>query len=102
MSKFEDSYYKAMIAVMNFEQASIMADKLNEDATAKGKVLEAFPRNPIGLVSDSIRLSPEYVTANKAYGEAFARLRSFNGFFTKQFKKELAEARARRRRQVAS
>lgn len=102
MSKFEDSYYKAMIAVMNFEQASIMADKLHEDVKNKSKALDKYPRNSIGLVSDEIRVSPQYVAEKKESEQAFSKLRSFNGFFVKQFAKELAQARARRRGQVAS
>lgn len=97
MSRFEEAYQKAMIAAMSFEEASKMADRLNDDVKGKGNILSAFPRSPIGLVSDEIRRSSVYVIAKKEYDEAFSKLRSFNTFFVKHFAKELAEARSRKR-----
>ena len=78
---------------MTFEQAKVRQDELETAVKHTGIVLNEFPRSGIGLVPDSIRTSPEYQAAKKAYNDAFGALRNFNVTFVKQFREELREER---------
>ena len=51
---------------------------LEREVSDASKVLKQFPRGPTGMVSDAVRLSPEYKAAKQKYADAFARLRSVN------------------------
>jgi hypothetical protein len=59
-----------------------------------GGVLKQFPRSgPMNMLSDEIKMSPEYKEAKGAYDAAFGQLRSFNEYFLKQFKNEVKAER---------
>ena len=51
---------------------------LEREVSDASKALKQFPRGPTGMVSDAVRLSPEYKAAKQKYADAFARLRSVN------------------------
>lgn len=52
-----------------------------------------FPKGPMNLTPDVVRAMPEYKVLRAASEKAFQNLRSINGFFTKNFKKEYAAER---------
>ena len=78
---------------MNYLDAKRCADLLSIDASKAGEVLNQFPRNAMGLVSDSVRTSAEYVAAKKVFERAFQESRSFNAWYTKKFRKEIIATR---------
>lgn len=88
--------YSNMGRSMNYIEAKQIADRLNAESSALGAVLESFPRNAVGLVSDEVRVTPEYQQAKAAFDRSFARLRAFNAVFVKQYKRERAADRAAR------
>jgi len=58
------------------------------------KEVEKFPNDgPMGLTSDEIKIMPEFQAARNNYNTSFAKLRKFNSFFVKTFKKEYREER---------
>lgn len=79
---------------MNYDEAKLTAEKLTADAKRTGDILRGFPRAPSsGLVSDVTRSTSEYRSAKAAFDNAFAKLRAFNGWFTRTFKLEIREER---------
>ena len=51
---------------------------LEREVSDASHALKQFPRGPTGMVSDAVRLSPEYKAAKQRYAVAFAKLRSIN------------------------
>lgn len=82
---------------MSFEEAVAARDRLEQEASAAGHVLNAFPRGAMGLTPDHVRATPEWRAAKDRYKRAFAALQNFNTVFTKAFAKELRAQRAERR-----
>ena len=82
---------------MTYIEAKAQGDILEAAVNELAKPLKAFPRNSIGLVSDSVRLSPEYQDAKNKYDRAFAALRAFNAPFVKKYSKEIRQDRDARR-----
>ncbi len=70
---------------MTFEQAKAERDQLEAKYREAGVALRAFPRNGVGLASDSAMATPEYRQAKARVDKAFAALRAFNAGFTKVF-----------------
>lgn len=83
---------------MTFEEAKVISKQLNDKVDADSKALKQFDqyRNSMGLVPDHIRETPEYQTLKNEFNKSFAQLRNFNGWYVKQFKKELAAERRNR------
>lgn len=79
---------------MTFIEAKQMRDSLESEYRIAYAPLKLYPRNAMGLVSEEIRLKPDYRIARKRTEEAFQKLRQFNSRFVKEFKKELAAKRA--------
>lgn len=77
----------------DFEGAKAEHDALERKSKETGDALRKFPRSAIGLVSNAVRTSPEYVAAKKASDVAFAQLQSFNKVYVKAFAKELKAER---------
>lgn len=60
--------------------------------------LSSYPRGEMGLVSEHIRLSPEYIQIKAMFKAEFQKLQAINKEGTKRFKKEiLAEVIAKRK-----
>jgi hypothetical protein len=77
---------------MNFEEAKLFKQTLNEKVDVAGAILKEFEklgRSPLGGISDQIRELPECQIALKEFDRAFAALRTFNQWMNKQFKKEI-------------
>ncbi len=96
----QDLYEKALISSCTFEEAKKLADKLDHESRQASAVLQKFPKLANGLTPDHVKATPEYKIARLASDRAFARLRDFNGFYTKKFAKEIREDRRRRGRSL--
>lgn len=72
---------------MTYEEAKKMRDDLEAQVRKTGALLRSFPRDNMGLVSDTTRTNEEYQKAKAAFDSAFARLRTFNASFVKMKKK---------------
>ena len=75
-------------------------EQVEKAASDKLNAINGIGTGPLGLTPDSVKSTPEYQQASKEYSAAFQALRNFNGWFTKQFKKEYAADRKARRAQV--
>jgi len=62
---------------MAFKVAKAERDLLEMEVTAASEILRTFPHNAMGLVSDVVKLTPEYRAANARYKRAFVTLRDF-------------------------
>lgn len=80
----------------SYEEARIARDALEAEVDDADKALKAFPRGPMGLPPENVRVSPQYREANARFQTAFAALRKFNTVFTKAFAKELRAERDKR------
>lgn len=80
----------------SYEKAKAQRDALDAEVNSATALLKTFPSGPTGLTPESVRLTPEYRTANARFQRAFAALRAFNAGFTKTFAKELRAERAQR------
>lgn len=85
-----------------FVEASKKAVELHAEVDTASATLQRYQRSSIGLVSDQIRLSPEYKRDKANYDLAFSKLRKFNTTYTKHFAKELAAERDKRRARSAT
>jgi hypothetical protein len=83
---------------MTYEEAKEMKIKLDEINQAHSDKLKEFDqyRNGMGLVPDNIRELPEYQKAKNDYNQSFQKLRNFNGWFVKEFRKKNASGRKNR------
>lgn len=82
---------------MTFTEAKALAATLDAEASRLGAILQAFPKGPMGLTPDAVRATAEWKLAKHQFDAAFAKLRNFNGAFTKAFAKEIREERRARR-----
>jgi hypothetical protein len=88
---------------MTFEEAKAKADALWDASTQAGKVLDAFPKGPMGLTPDDVRATPEWKSDKSASDAAMKALRDFNAQYTKKFKTEIISARdAKREEKLAA
>jgi hypothetical protein len=83
---------------MTYEEAKLYRDEMEKRHKIDSDALKVFNKYRIamGIVPDHIREIPEYQTAKKAVDRNFAELRNFNGWFVKQFKKEIQADRRNR------
>ena len=85
------------LMALNFEQAKLYRDKLEADYKATGDVLNAYPKNAMGLTLPHIKETSEWRGNYRWNQLAHQRLRAFNQKFVKTFKKELAAERKAKR-----
>lgn len=71
---------------MNYEEALIKKEQLNNKVDECSLVLNSFESSTYGLISEEIRKSEEYRFAKANYDRAFSELRDFNSWFVKNFK----------------
>jgi hypothetical protein len=83
--------------VGSFEEAVAERDRLEQEVSASGKVMDTFPHGATGLTPDHVRATSEWRAAKDRYKRAFAALQNFNILFTRTFAKELRAQRAERR-----
>ncbi len=87
---------------VTYAEAKAIADDRNHEVDAASAALQSYPRGPMGLPPEEVRLSPAYQAARARYAAAFARLRAFNGPFVKRFTREIrADIDAKRAAKLA-
>jgi hypothetical protein len=81
---------------MTYEEAKNYKKELESKCQNAGDELNAITaghKSAMGLTPDYIKSLPEYNKAIHAYSLHFQTLRSFNQFYVKTFKKEIAAER---------
>lgn len=71
--------------------------KLEAASKAASEVINTFPRGPMGLTPDNVKVTPEYRAAKAQSDKTFSALREHNGFMAKTFPKEMKADRDARR-----
>lgn len=79
-----------------FADAKAIRDRLYLEASTAGAVLKSFPKGPMGLTPDAVKVSTEFRAAKARYAAAFGTLRAVNAMMTKRYAKELRAERAAR------
>lgn len=82
---------------MTYEEAKEKKIQINEEYDIASENIRQFERNAMGLIPDHIRESEEYKDADYQERLAFAKLRKFNEWFLKNFKKEYMKERSAKR-----
>lgn len=75
------------------KQSKIVVENACDIAEAKLKEFDKYGKSPNGLTPDNVKAMPEWQQAKADFDKAFAELRNFNGWFMKNFKKEIKEER---------
>lgn len=83
---------------MTFEEAKKLKEEIDKNVSKWDTILKTFPSNEIGLVSEEVRNTSEYAEAKRNYELHFQKLRVFNQWYVKEFKKELALERRNKRK----
>lgn len=78
---------------MTFDEAKQKRYEINTRVDAASQKLQSFPKGPMGLTPDDVKMSDEYRVAKFEFDSAFSELRNFNGWFIKRFSKELRRER---------
>jgi hypothetical protein len=81
---------------MSYEEAKAKQDALFAASKAASAVLVAYPKGPMGLTPDEIKVTPKWRAERAASDRAFQEARAFNAWFTKRFAKEYRAERSAR------
>jgi hypothetical protein len=81
---------------LNYEQAKIIRDGINEDWDKVTSELKSYPKGTMGLTLDSAKDSRWHLLMNQS-DSCRKHLQKFNRFFVKQFKKEILQERKEKR-----
>lgn len=73
---------------MTKEEVEIEKKKLNDEVDKYSDLLNSFPTNELGLVPDNIRDTQEWKDAIKNYNNAFSKLRKFNAWYVREYRKK--------------
>lgn len=88
-----------MLIKVNYEEAKLYKKELEEKNDEDSRKLREFDKlgeSALGLVPDHVKEMPEWRSAKVEFDKSFAKLREFNGWFVKTFKKEIAADRKSR------
>jgi len=82
----------------NYKEAKRIKNKISARVDQASDVLNRkYPeKGRMGMTPEYIRKSPSYVADKLEFDLAFKKLREFNKFFVKTFKKEIRADRAKR------
>lgn len=81
---------------MNYIEAKAKKEELYAEVDRANAALQQFPKGPMGLTPDDVKMSHEFIKAKFEFEVAFTRVRVFNQFVSRVFKQELkADIRAR-------
>lgn len=80
----------------SYTEAKIVKSQLEAENSIWSKKLSSFPKGPMGLTPDTIKITPEWKEAKENFDKSWKYLRDFNGWFTKKFKEEIAAERKNR------
>lgn len=78
---------------MSFDNATKIKTQLEENVKILSESMSVFPRGSMGLISDEVKKTDEYISVKSAYDIGFKELQNFNKVYVKQFKKELQKMR---------
>lgn len=81
---------------MTFEKALDLKKEIETRVNKLDTEIKSFEKNSLGMVKEEIRNSKEYKESKKSFDLSFKELQNFNSWFTKEFKKEIAEQRKNR------
>ena len=94
MKSFVEFITESHVQELSYEAGKSHGKRLDDENRAHSEILRKFPKGPMGLVPDNIRLSPEYQSAKRAYDHSFKALQRHNQWFVNRYKKEYAADRA--------
>lgn len=89
---------------MEYEEAKALKAVIEAQNHIHSEVVKFFDKygkTALGLTPDFVKAMPEYKEARTAYDLSFAKLRAFNGWFVKRFKKECAADRQKAKQDKA-
>lgn len=75
------------------KQSKTMLESALDGADKALKAFDQYGKNEMGMTPDFVKAMPEWQQAKKEFDKAFAELRTFNGWYVKTFKKEIAADR---------
>ncbi len=75
------------------KQAKIALESALDSAGKSLKAFDSYGKSAMGMTPDFVKAMPEWKQAKQNFDKAFAELRAFNGWFVKEFKKEIAAER---------
>lgn len=75
--------------ILSFEHYLEQKRKVDAVLDPLSEKLNTYPKDEMGLVSDKVRLNPEYRRLTKEFDSNFQVLRALNSFAYKNYKKEL-------------
>ena len=82
---------------MTFEDAKTHADALDAVSSAATRALDAISGGGVmGLTPDAVKATAEWRELRAESAAAFQRLRTFNAWYVRTFKREIAADRAQR------
>lgn len=85
---------------MTFPQALAAHKSLDNVCELASQHLNTFPKGEMGLTPDDVKASAEWKCAKLSFDVSFQNLRNFNQYYTKQFKRELAQMRDEKRAKI--
>jgi hypothetical protein len=75
--------------ILSFEHYLEQKRKVDATLDKLHDKLSIYPKGSMGLVSEEVRLDPEYRRLTKEFNNNFQLLRALNAFASKHYKKEL-------------
>lgn len=81
---------------MTFQEAVAKKAELNAINDALSNALQGFEKESNGMISQTVRDTPEFIEADTDFKKSFSELRAFNTWYLKAFKKEIQLARKNR------
>lgn len=72
------------------KQSKAVLESALDDADKALKAFDSYGKTEMGLTPDFVKAMPEWQQAKNEFDKAFAELRTFNGWYMKTFKKEIA------------
>ena len=79
--------------MISFKEAMKRKEILELDVSVTSAAFKQFPKSPNGLTEDAVKRTYKYQAVKENYRMAFERLRSFNKWFLKNYKKEYKQHR---------
>lgn len=83
--------------VSDFATVKAAAEAARVEYEQASMVLQRFPKGPMGLTLDAVKITPEWQAARAKFDKAFAAARCANAILRKHFPQQLQEERDRER-----
>lgn len=85
---------------MTYQEAKEIKDNLYKELEEMSQALRTFPKGEMGLTPDSVKSSKEFQTAKQNFTTIEKKVKEFNSFFLKNFKKEYQKERNQKRKNL--